>query len=241
MKNIEVYDQVIAVNVDVQNDFCPGGALAVADGDTVVDPLNKVNDWVRGNNGSVVFTGDWHPRETAHFLAGGGPWPVHCVRYTAGAAFHNELRVGDKDTVALKGTGIYDDGYSGWFAKLTTDSPLYRRGDDLHDLGIESVEDLVIEASGALAKTKRKVAVVIGGLATDYCVKATVLDALKRTREFNENQAARIGVFVLEDAIRAVDVAPGDGARAIEEMKAAGAIFTTAEKLLNGQVLEVRA
>ncbi len=240
MKNIETYDKVIAINVDVQNDFCPDGALAVADGNAVVEPLNNVNDWARDNDGSVIFTADWHPRETAHFATNGGPWPEHCVRYTAGAAFHNDLRVRDQDTVALKGTGTKDDGYSGWSARLTHDSPLYRSPTDRND-GIFNVQSIVLDAVDLFAETSKRVAMVVGGLATDYCVKATVLDALKRAQEVKERYAARIGVFVLEDAIRAVDVAPGDGARAIEEMKAAGAIFTTADKLLGGQVLDVRA
>lgn len=240
MKNIEAYDKVIAVDVDVQNDFCPGGTLAVADGDAVVEPLNKVNDWVRANNGPVIFTADWHPRETAHFATNGGPWPEHCVRYTAGAAFHNDLRIRDQDTIALKGTGTKDDGYSGWSARLTHDSPLYRSPTDRDD-GIFSVQSVVLDAADFYGKTTREVAVVIGGLATDYCIKATVLDALIRAKELKERYAAKIGIFVLEDAIRAVDVTPGDGARAIEEMKAVGAKFTTSEKLLKGQVLKVRA
>ncbi len=239
MKNVETFDEVIAINVDVQNDFCPGGALAVAEGDMVVEPLNKVNDWVRDQDGKVIFTGDWHPRETAHFANNGGPWPAHCVRYTAGAAFHDDLKVTDNDTVALKGTGTKDDGYSGWFAAFGAESPIYRTYTEKDD-GVSSVQAAILEAVWLYKENQRKVAVVIGGLATDYCVKATVLDALKGAKSA-ERYAAKIGIFVLEDAIRAVDVNPGDGDRAVDEMKAAGAVFTTAEELLSGKLFEVTA
>lgn len=241
MNQPEIYDKVMAINVDVQNDFCPGGALGVNNGDEVVTPLNKVNEWVRNHNGPVVFTADWHPRQTAHFQEYGGPWPPHCIRYTAGAALHNNLYVGDKDTVALKGMSGRDDGYSGWFARLLPDSPLYRWGDGRYSMEIESVGEAVVEAANSYRKNRLSVAVLIGGLATDYCVRATVLDALKRAGEINTRHSpAKIGVYVLRDAIRAVNIDPLDGDKAIEAMRAAGAQFVSSQEVVRNLVVAVR-
>lgn len=233
MEQVATYEQIVAINVDVQNDFCPGGALAVNEGDLVVPPLNQVNEFVREQDGDVIFTADWHPRKTAHFIEGGGPWPPHCVRFTAGAAFHNNLVIEPVDTVALKGTGTVDDGYSGWGAEFDEESQLYEEGQLLYGGGGLATETIfaVGQAVENMAR-QRKVAVVIGGLATDYCVKATVMDALNANVD-------NLDVYVLEDAIRAVDVEPGDGDRAITEMKEAGAKFVTSDQLINGQVLEI--
>ena len=171
--------------VDVQNDFCPGGALAVACGDEVVAPLNRmIRDFL--DRGDPVFeTRDWHPAQTKHFAVYGGTWPVHCVGGTSGAEFHPELITGRNIRIISKGTDETADGYSAF------------DGTDLaQQLRAEGVEE-----------------VWVGGLATDYCVKQTVLDGLQEGFK----------VRVLTDAIRAVNLNPGDGERAIEEMRAAGA------------------
>ena len=170
--------------VDVQNDFCPGGTLAVADGDQVVSPLNKLIEEFLERGEPVFKSRDWHPTQTKHFQAYGGAWPVHCVQNTKGAEFHPDL-IDDKDIrIVSKGLGDTDC-YS---AFDETDLEL-----QLHRLGVEEVW--------------------VGGLATDYCVKSTVLDALEKG----------FRVKALENAMRAVDVKPGDGDRAIAEMRAAGA------------------
>ena len=170
--------------VDVQNDFCPGGTLAVAEGDQVVAPLNQlIEEFLKG--GEPVFKSrDWHPEKTEHFAAYGGTWPVHCVQNTKGAEFHPDLIDDMHIRVVSKGLGDKDC-YS---AFDETDLAL-----QLRRLGVEEVW--------------------VGGLATDYCVKSTVLDALR--------QGFR--VKALENAMRAVEVHPGDGERAIAEMKEAGA------------------
>jgi len=170
--------------VDVQNDFCPGGALAVAHGDQVVAPLNKLIEEFLERGEPVFKTRDWHPDKTKHFAAYGGTWPVHCVQNTKGAEFHLDLLDSPHIRVVSKGLGDTDC-YSGFDE---TDLAL-----QLHRLGVEEVW--------------------VGGLATDYCVKSTVLDALKEG----------FRVKVLENAMRAVEVKPGDGERAIAEMRAAGA------------------
>jgi nicotinamidase/pyrazinamidase len=170
--------------VDVQNDFCPGGALAVPHGDEVIAPLNKL---IKGflERGEPVFKSrDWHRPTTKHFAAYGGTWPVHCVQETRGAEFHPSLLDDIHIRVVSKGLGD-EDCYS---AFDETDLAL-----QLQRLGVEEVW--------------------VGGLATDYCVKNTVLDALKQG----------FSVKAITDAMRAVDLKPGDGERAIEEMRVAGA------------------
>lgn len=170
--------------VDVQNDFCPGGALAVAHGDEVVEPLNKLIDEFLERGDPVYKSRDWHPPTTKHFQAYGGTWPVHCVQNTKGAEFHPALRDDPRIEVISKGLG---------------DTDCYSAFDET-DLAARLRDQKVEE-------------VVVGGLATDYCVKNTVLDAMKKGFK----------VKAVENAMRAVDVEPGDGERAIEEMRAAGA------------------
>ena len=170
--------------VDVQNDFCPGGTLAVAHGDEVVEPLNEQIDEFLKRGAPVYKSRDWHPATTKHFQAYGGTWPVHCVQNTKGAEFHPALRDDPRITVVSKGLGDTDC-YSA-----------FDETDLVSQLREQGVEELVV-----------------GGLATDYCVKNTVLDALKHGFK----------VKLLENATRAVDLQPGDGDRAIEEMLAAGA------------------
>jgi nicotinamidase/pyrazinamidase len=166
--------------VDVQNDFCPGGALGVSGGDEVVEPVNALAERV----GLVVATRDWHPTDHGSFHAQGGPWPVHCVKDTPGAELHPGLRRDRIDIVLDKGQVRDRDGYSG-FERTELEGLLRERDvDKVH----------------------------IAGLALDYCVRATALDARR----------AGFEVIVHLDATRPVDVQPGDGDRAIEELRAAG-------------------
>ena len=170
--------------VDVQNDFCPGGALAVPHGDEVVEPLNKLIDEFLERGEPVYKSRDWHPPVTKHFAAYGGTWPVHCVQNTKGAEFHPALR--DDPRIIVISKGLADkDSYSAF---------------DETDLASQLREQDVEE-------------VVVGGLATDYCVKNTVLDALKNGFK----------VKAVTDAMSAVELHPGDGERAIKEMRDAGA------------------
>ena len=176
--------------VDVQNDFCPGGKLAVPHGDEVVGPLNKLIDDFLERGLPVYKSRDWHPPTTKHFAAYGGAWPAHCVQDTKGAEFHPALRDDPRITVISKGLGDTDC-YSAF-----DETDLAAK---LHAQGVEEV--------------------VVGGLATDYCVKNTVLDALKNG----------FRVKARKDAIRAVELQSGDGDRAIEEMRAAGAEIVPAD------------
>ena len=170
--------------VDVQNDFCPGGTLAVPCGDEVVAPLNKLIDEFLERGDPVYKSRDWHTPTTKHFAAYGGTWPPHCVQNTPGAEFHPALRDDPRVTVISKGLG---------------DTDCYSAFDET-DLATQLQKQNVEE-------------VVVGGLATDYCVKQTVLDALKHGFK----------VKAVENAMRAVDLQPGDGDRALDEMRDAGA------------------
>ena len=171
--------------VDVQNDFCPGGSLAVAHGDEVVAPLNKLMKEFLALGEPVYKTRDWHPPKARHFTDYGGTWPVHCVQNTPGAEFHPELLDDPRIDVVSKGIDESADGYSGFDGT--------QLGQMLRDEGIDEVW--------------------IGGLATDYCVKHTVLGALKEGFK----------VKARADAMRPVNMSPDDGGKALEEMSAAGA------------------
>ena len=176
--------------VDVQNDFLPGGSLAVAEGDQVVAVLNNYIALFSRQGLPIYATRDWHTPDHCSFKAQGGPWPRHCVAGSPGAGFAPDLRLpAEKVTVISKGTRQDKDAYSGF------------EGTDLAErLRSAGVQRLFI-----------------GGLATDYCVLNTVRDALR------EGFAVRL----LMDAIRAVNVQPDDGARAIAEMRRQGAIPIT--------------
>jgi nicotinamidase/pyrazinamidase len=188
--------------VDIQNDFCPGGALAVPDGDAVVPVINRI----QGNYDLVVATQDWHPANHGSFAANhpGGAvgeqielagqeqilWPVHCVQETPGAAFHPDLNLDRVARVFRKGTDPAIDSYSGFFDNGHRAAT--GLGDYLRERGVEEVH--------------------VCGLATDYCVKFTALDAI----------ALGFRVALLEEAARGVELRPGDVRRAVEEMRRRG-------------------
>ena len=190
--------------VDVQNDFCPGGSLAVKDGDQVVQPLNQMAAYAAMADWPVIASRDWHPQVTKHFKKYGGIWPVHCVQGTRGAEFHPNLWI-----TLDKGLKIVN---SVVFSKGT------KRDEDAYSAFDGSSEDGWSLLGYLMRHDIREI--IIGGLATDYCVKETVLDALKMLR-----------VTVLIDACRAVDLNPGDGDKAVAEMKAAGAVVKTVDEV----------
>jgi nicotinamidase/pyrazinamidase len=182
------------VVVDVQNDFAdPAGSLSVTGGDAIISTINAETAMATSAGATVVFTRDWHPPSTPHFAKDGGIWPVHCVADTWGAELHPDLTVPPGAPSIHKGVSG-EDGYSGFTMRHPT-------------TGEERSTDLE-----AILRDRGIQRVVVVGLATDYCVKATALDAI------------RLGfdTFLLGDAVRAVDLAPGDGDRAVEEMRAAG-------------------
>ena len=185
--------------VDVQNDFCPGGALGVRNGDAVIAPLNRMIEWTKKHGGTVYATRDWHPPDAAHFKPYGGIWPVHCVQQTPGARFHQSLHLPPDAVVVSKGDAPGSDGYSAFEGHTPTGASL------VHELRERGVEQLYI-----------------GGLATDYCVRQSVLDASK----------TGFRVTVLTDAVAGVDLNPGDSAKALEEMRAAGAKMATTQEVV---------
>jgi nicotinamidase/pyrazinamidase len=182
------------VVVDVQNDFAdPAGGLSVAGGEGIIPTIDREIEMARANGALVVATQDWHPETTPHFAKDGGIWPVHCVAGTWGAELHPALSL-PADAPRVRKGANGEDGYSGFTMRdpvtsETTPTELERL---LRDAAVERV--------------------MVVGLATDYCVKATALDAVRLGFETS----------VLTDAIAAVDLEPGDGDRALEEMGAAG-------------------
>ena len=184
--------------VDVQNDFCPGGALEVRYGDRVVEPLNRAIARFLAEGLPILATRDWHPPVTKHFQQYGGIWPVHCVRDTTGAAFHPALRLPPDAMILSKGTDPERDSYSA-FDAATADGTLLERL--LEERGIGHL--------------------YIGGLATDYCVKASALEALLTGKK----------VTLLTDAVAGVDLEPGDSERALEMIRQAGGEFCRVEEL----------
>ena len=190
---MSLYDRRTAlIVVDVQNDFAdPKGSLFVRGGDALV-PIVNAAAWSATRAGAfVAYTADWHPERTPHFATDGGIWPVHCVGGTWGAAFHPDLEVVGPSV--RKGTNG-EDGYSGF----TVRDP---------QTEVESPTELA-----ELLRVRGIERVVVCGLATDYCVKATALDGIR----------LGFAVELLEDAVAAVELTPGDGAAALSEMLAAG-------------------
>jgi nicotinamidase/pyrazinamidase len=186
--------------VDIQNDFCPGGALAVAEGDRIVEPVNRLMPHFP----LVISTQDWHPANHVSFKAQGGPWPPHCVQGTRGAELHPDLETQTIAHYLRKASSPDKDDYSEFEGKDEQGRSL----------------DQVLKSHNV----KRIFAV---GLATDYCVLATVLDGLKLGYE----------VVAITDSMRAVNVEPGDGARALRQMSEAGANLVTSEYILdNGEL-----
>ena len=178
----------------MQVDFCPGGALAVKDGDRVVPGLNRVIEAFERRGLPIFFTRDWHPSDHISFRSQGGIWPPHCVQGTPGAEFQPGLKIPRDGVVISKGSSRDAEAYSGF------------RGTDLEQrlrgLGVDEV--------------------FLGGLATDYCVRESALDARK----------AGFSVTVIEDCTRAVDARPGDGERALADMRRAGTKLSTSSEVV---------
>ena len=171
--------------VDVQRDFCSGGALPVPEGERIIPVLNKYIEKFSKAGGLIVATRDWHPPNHISFKNYGGTWPPHCIQGTPGADFHPDLKLPKESKIVSKASQADKEAYSGF------DGTDLER--ELRDAGIRRV--------------------FVGGLATDYCVKSTVLDALNLSFE----------TVLLLDAIKGVDVNPGDSERAIKEMLESGA------------------
>ncbi|MFN3397341.1 MAG: nicotinamidase [Sulfurimicrobium sp.] len=190
-EQIQIRDGDALLIVDVQNDFLPGGSLGVPGGDEVVAPLARCIDVFHRHGQPIYATRDWHPADHCSFLAQGGPWPPHCVQGTPGAEFAPGLGLPASAMIVSKASDAARDAYSGF-------------------------EGTNLAFQLTMYGVKR---VFVGGLASDYCVLATVRDALKQG----------LRVYVLNDAIRAVNA--DDGARAIAEMTALGAHFVASGTL----------
>ncbi len=184
---VKVGDRDALIVVDMQNDFMPGGALPVPEGDRIVPALNEYIGIFEKEGLPVFFTRDWHPPDHISFKDHGGVWPPHCVQDTEGAMFHKDLRIPlDNKFIISKGTSRDFDAYSGFQGTILEQL--------LRERGVRRV--------------------FVGGVATDYCVKNTVLGALN----------LRFEVLLLLDGIKGVDVKPGDSERAVELMLSRGAV-----------------
>jgi nicotinamidase/pyrazinamidase len=179
--------------VDVQRDFCPGGTLAVSEGDEIIEPINNLIKAFTKNGLPVIFTRDWHPKNHSSFNEYGGLWPPHCIQNTPGAEFHPKLNV-PKDAITIsKATESNKDAYSGF------------EGTELANI---------------LRKLNVK-NVFVSGLATDYCVKNTVIDALKN----------HFTTHIIIDCIRGVNLKLTDSDKAIRKMVSLGAKKISCERL----------
>jgi nicotinamidase/pyrazinamidase len=186
------------VIVDVQNDFCPDGALGIAGGDAIIPLINRYIWLFRERKLTVIASRDWHPPVTKHFREFGGIWPAHCVQGSAGAKFHPGLLLSPDILIFSKGMDPERDDYSALHAgnEAGTLMPDFLRQEGVRHL-------------------------YLCGLATDYCVRQTALEGLRRD----------FAITVLVDAVRGVDLQPGDSERALAEIKAAGARFATFEEI----------
>jgi len=173
--------------VDVQNDFCPGGALAVPEGDAIIPVLNRWIAEADARRVPVFASRDWHPENHISFKQRGGPWPPHCVQGTPGAAFHPDLRLPRNVEIVSKAENPDEDSYSAFGGTDLTER--------LRRAGVKNIW--------------------MGGLAEDYCVRATALDAI------NEG----FKVHLISGATRAVNIHPSDGERALEEVRRAGGLI----------------
>jgi nicotinamidase/pyrazinamidase len=193
---MSIHPNSVLLVVDMQNDFLPGGALGVPDGDTIVPVINDYIHLFIDADMPVIATRDWHPPETTHFQGGGGNWPPHCIQGTEGAEFAPDLELPDDVIVMSKGMDPSEDGYSAFLAQDEAGRSLK---EILDDLGVEHI--------------------YIGGLALDYCVRASAQDAQKQGRE----------ITVLIDATRAVNQEIHDAEETIEEIVRAGGELATRE------------
>ena len=182
------------VVVDVQRDFCPGGALPAEDGERILPALNRYLAAAAARGMPVYASRDWHPAVTTHFVAHGGPWPPHCVQGTPGAQFHPGLA-------------------------LPLETIVVSKGDDPGLHGYSAIDGHTPDGASFLADVRARAIdwLYVAGIATDYCVKQTVLDA----------RQAGLQVTVLIDAIAGIDATPGDAARALDQMTGAGATLAS--------------
>lgn len=191
---------VALLAVDVQNDFCPGGVLPVPRGDTVVPVLNTYIALFQRLGYPIIASRDWHPPQTRHFQPFGGTWPVHCVQGTWGAQFHPNLRLPPNAVILSKGMDPEQDSYTAFDGIDEQRRPLL---DILQTLGVKRL--------------------FVGGLATDYCVRHSALDALRYG----------LSVWLLADASRGVDLQPGDSDKAVAEVRREGGKIATFAEVLS--------
>ena len=182
-------ERAALIIVDIQKDFCPGGALPAPGGNDIIAAVNRHLDEARDRGITVYASRDWHPAVTSHFTAYGGEWPPHCVQGSAGAQFHDDLKLPADAIIISKGDDPARPGYSAFDGHTSSGKTLLR---DLRERNVTTL--------------------YVAGIATDYCVKATVIDAAQ----------SGFAVRLLKDAITGIDVRAGDVDHALDEMAHAG-------------------
>ena len=184
--------------IDLQNDFCPGGSLGVPQAEKIIPAVNKYLKLFKKNKLPIFATRDWHPPKTRHFKDFGGAWPAHCIQNTRGAAFHPRLKLPKEAVLLYKGMDPQKDSYSAFQAEDTS--------------GMDFL---------SLLKRLKISELYVGGLATDYCVRSSVIDALKQ----------KFKVRLLMDAVRGVDFKKGDSEKVVKKMITLGAKAITLNKI----------
>ncbi len=192
---MELTERDALLIVDVQNDFCPGGSLAVKTGDQVAAKMTEIAKAFAAAGAKIFATQDWHPKGHSSFTDQGGQWPEHCVQGSKGAELHEALVLPKGTSIVRKGSSPDTDAYSGF---------------------VDSDLDKLLK-SGSVTR------VFVGGLATDYCVLNTVIDAVDN----------RFETYVLSNAIGAVDLEPGDGLRALHLMQGSGAKLVESDEVIS--------
>jgi nicotinamidase/pyrazinamidase len=187
------FDALIVV--DMQNDFMPGGALPVPNALTIIPTINRYVELFEKVNATIVFTRDWHPKNHASFKSRGGPWPPHCIQNTYGAELHPDLMVPKSAVIISKAFKEDEEAYSGF-----------------KGIELESKKDL-----NSILRSREVKRVFVSGVATEYCVKATALDAVDLGYQ----------VFLLVDAVKGINQPPGSEEQAVNEMLAKGVVAIT--------------
>ena len=187
--------QSALIVVDLQNDFCPGGSLAVPDGGQIIPVVQEYVDAFTAQGLPVIFTRDFHPANHVSFAQQGGPWPPHCVQDTPGVEYHPGIKIPPQAYHIIKGFHPDIDAYSGFEGELKDAANPLTLDKLLRSLSVREV--------------------YVAGLATDYCVRATALDGLKLGYR----------VVVIEDGVRGVNVNSDDSAKALQDLRQRGAQF----------------
>ena len=209
--------------IDVTKDFCAGGSLPVPDAEAIIAPINCLVEWAIKNGVVIIIFRDWHPADSDHFIK----WPAHSVAHTTGSELHDSLLISFKHvTHFYKGKLKEEDGHSGWEGHNA-------QNEMLEKFMRESIQKIMNEFAGQFDEVK--IEIYHSGLATDFCVGDTVFGSLDFGKRWSADdpEHRKVVSYLLTDTVRAVNLTVGDGDRAIEKMRAAGAIIVTTKEVMH--------